>query len=363
MRSLIQQLRKHQPAGLHTIVVIGAGDGAGLPDLRTLNSRRMLLVEANPEQLKMLSRRAEPALGEEILPVAATDSGEASAKLFVYNNPRYSSLSHANELEKHFPNLRFTGEAEVHARPLPEILAEVSNVGDVGKLLILDAPGQSLGLVRSVPGEVLETFDWIIVSVADAALFDGDDAAGCLAALDAAGFDPVAEDTGSIAPERRILLQRNVLKVHGARLAAEQERYSGQIARLEIHHKAELDKITAELARQAEDHKAQLAKLVAERDRQAKLADERQAALDKIVAEVKQQIEGHKAQLAKLAEERDAALDQSAKRDREREECIAELERENAELGKRQSRLDQEVAKAEAQIDLIKDVWLQEGGS
>lgn len=436
MQSLIRQLQKYRPAGIHTIVLIGAGDGADLPALRALNSRKMLLVEANPEQLKLLSRRIEPALGEEVLPVAATHTGKAGAKLFLCNNPRYSSLSRADQLEKHFPNLHITGETEVRTLPLPEILAAVSEVDDVGKLLILDAPGQSLSLVRSVPTEVLETFDWIIVSVADAALFDGDDAVDCLAALDAAGFDPVAEDSGSIAPERRILLQRNDPKVHRARLAVEQKRYSGQIAQLEIRHKTELDKITAELARQVEDHKGQLAKLTTERDRQAKLVDERQIALDKTTAALageKKLAADRQAQFQSLTQERDAqakaaaqhkadldkttaalagekklAADQQAQirsltqdrdtqtqsvaqlkaeldrvhqqvseqkvslsereallrkvslQNQERGARIVALEKQQTELKQRQAWLDEEMTKAEAQVEFIKDVFLRD---
>src|SRR3546814_19096688 len=72
MRPLIQQLVDQGPGEQATVLVVGAGDGADLPLLRRLGASRLILAEAHPGQAEVLSRRIDPAHGEEVWSLAIT---------------------------------------------------------------------------------------------------------------------------------------------------------------------------------------------------------------------------------------------------------------------------------------------------
>src|SRR3546814_5860752 len=72
MRPLIQQLVDQGPGEQATVLVVGAGDGADLPLLRRLGASRLILAEAHPGQAEVLSRRIDPAQGEEVWSLAIT---------------------------------------------------------------------------------------------------------------------------------------------------------------------------------------------------------------------------------------------------------------------------------------------------
>jgi hypothetical protein len=153
------------------------------------------------------------------------------------------------------------------------------------------------------------------------------------------------------------------------KLAAERQ------ARIEAltREKEELAKAHEERGRIAAERQGQIdaltkekAALAAARDEQSRLAAERQAQLTSLSQE--------KARLEKLAQERQAQVDAltkdkstlSAARDEqsklavERQRRITQLEAELNDLGGRQSLLQEELLKAEAQIELIADVLLRE---
>ena len=118
----------------------------------------------------------------------------------------------------------------------------------------------------------------------------------------------------------------------------------------------------------AEERQVQIQQLIQTRDAQTKLATERQTQLEqaakaksdqaKLAAECQQQVEQltkARDEQAKLDTERRRQLDEMQKR-------LQQLEGQNAEFASRQTLLQEEVVRAEAQIDLIKDVLLREPG-
>lgn len=112
------------------------------------------------------------------------------------------------------------------------------------------------------------------------------------------------------------------------------------------------EKSILETQRQA--HKHELATLSKARDEQNTLANQRQGQIDsltQIQAEQTKMITEYKTELEQLQ----LKLQQSSER-------IAQLEREQTENDVRQHLLNEEMIKAEAQIELIKDVLLREPG-
>ncbi|MFC1524554.1 6-hydroxymethylpterin diphosphokinase MptE-like protein [Thermodesulfobacteriota bacterium] len=106
-------------------------------------------------------------------------------------------------------------------------------------------------------------------------------------------------------------------------------------------------KLTGELQKQIEQ-------LTKARDEQAKLANERQVQITKLSKEFDQQM--------KVVAEVKNQLRQTQRISQEKDKRMMDMETKLAETAKRQDLLDEEIIKAEAQVNLLKDVLLREPG-
>jgi hypothetical protein len=397
MSSLVQRIAKHYPEGVHTILVVGAANGGDLQNWRRLGSRHLVLTEAHPDLAAELSRRIDGARNEEVWPLAVTPSQRDGALLYVCNNPRYSSLRRAQELGIYFPSLKVTGEIRVAARAFHEAIKQSGATEAAPNLLVLAAPGQSLDLIRSTPPEQLQAFEWIIVHASSVPLYEGDDAEACLTSLRAAGYENVQEDPDAIHPDRAVLLRRDDTRVRVGQLESRLKQLAEEHARLLAQHKTELDKVAAELAgekkRAAEQH-TQIQKLIQERDAQAKLANDRKAELDNAAAalagekklaadrytqiqtltqgrdsqtqaitQLKSELDRANQQIVELKQslsDREGLLKKVSLQNQERGARIVALDKQLMELKQRQAWLDEEMTKAEAQVEFIKDIFLRD---
>jgi FkbM family methyltransferase len=145
---------------------------------------------------------------------------------------------------------------------------------------------------------------------------------------------------------------------------------------------AQLSTARDDQARLATERQAQIATLSQERDQQAKLAADRQAQIEALhkekaalaadcAAKAKQatdtqakvdQLSQSRDQQAKLASDLKQQLAQAQQSLQEKDKRLADLQAHVNEAAQRQRLLDEEMLRAEAQIDLIKDVLLREPG-
>jgi hypothetical protein len=468
MRTLIQTTMDRLPGPWDTVLVLGAGAGSSLPLLRRLAPRRMLLVEPEPDQARLLERTIEQGRGEAVLSLAVAGTEVGEAILHLCNTPRFNSLSRPTGLAQMLPNLREVGVLRVPASPLRAIAASEGLDASGRNLLIVESVGQLSGVLAD--SAALGLFSALIVKAGEEPLFADDTSLPELrVALAEAGFDRAGVDPEAIYPiavelflrndaraqakvfqaearhaavecerleaeraaQQRLAEQRAAeleqgrqevaslqaaLAEAGARLAASldahvaletalgkerdelaanlaeaqqaREQQADEIQRLRQETgalKAALDKARAELAQGQAEHEARLASLGKERDalaaearqqtaqevgRLRQEAEALKAALDKSQAELAAARSEHEARNATLTKERDeqaklviqhkADLDKVNKQNQERGARIAQLEKEHVELSQRQALLDQEMIRAEAQIDLIKDVLLRD---
>jgi len=330
MPSLIQQISKQHPNGVHTIFVVGAARGGNLQGWRKLGSKRLVLTEAHPELATKLARCIDTTRGEEVWPLAITASDQEHAVLHICNNPRFSSLHRPCELDSYFPHLKMIGETVVSARKFGTALQQSVPAKGTDNLLVLAAPGQTTELIRSTPPERLQAFDWIIVHTDAVPLYEGDNMEACLASLKATGFDCVQEDTDTIHPERVVLLKRNDTRVRIGQLEA----------------------ALAEQKKLASDRLAQIQVLGQECDASTKDASKYRVELDKATVELAAQ--------SKLAADRDALLKKVSLQNQERGSRITALDKQQSELQQRQAWLNEEMLKAEAEIEFIKEIFLKD---
>lgn len=379
MNTLLNHIRQHSTGPLATTLVIGAGNGSALANWRELGSTRLVMAEAHPRQAEELARRLRSDLGEELLAVAITPADQPTAALYALNNPAYSSLQAPRGLLDCYPNLRTEAPLQTPATSLTSLLEQQALEASGDHLLLLSAPGQAFALLHSAPHDLLQAFRWLLISTNSEPLYENErEPAAVTALLHDAGFDLAAEDPDALYPQASLLFERNPNAVRTLRLEREVDTLRNrltattqQAAKREAELQTQLSEQSAALAEQtrlATERQAQLDQLTKEkaeltaardalakdktaltqaRDEQSQLATERKAQLDKITTE--------RDQLQKSLNENKKALEGAKQQ-------IQQLEEEASESLHRQQLLHEELIKAEAQIELIKDLLLREPG-
>ena len=199
------------------------------------------------------------------------------------------------------------------------------------------------------------------------------------------------DEQANLAAEHKALLDKpNQAKAEQEKLAKDRQAQVEELAEardeqanLAAEHKALLDKANqakAEQEKLAKDRQAQVEELAEARDEQANLAAEHKALLDKpnqAKAEQEKLAKDRQAQVEELAEARDeqerlaVTHQQQCNQERQRaddnqrqleqnRENLEKLEQQLIGLNHRLPMLDNEFAKAEAQIELIKDILIRD---
>ncbi len=329
---------------IDTLVHMGAGRCIELEEYLTLQPRQLLLVEADSQLAEDLQNRIENVTQAQVSCVAiAGNPGQAT--LYRYNLPEVNSLHPASGLMDLFPGLKLVEQQQVEAVSPVTLLKPLQLQAEKENRLVIDLPGEELPVLEALQqSQQLELFSLVYLYCGREPLYEGSEpATRILEWLKAEGFDMVVEDD-SPDPDRPCWsFRRNALHL----------RYRG-------------------LQQQVE-------KLTQDRDGQAKLANDRQSQLDQVSKTRDEQakvVVDLQAQIEKLTQDRDSQIDNLSKQVEQQakqitdkqaqmeyaQRALQEKDAQIAESTQRQRLLDDEIIKAEAQIDLIKDVLLREPG-
>ncbi|NCC84810.1 MAG: hypothetical protein EOM03_11900, partial [Clostridia bacterium] len=287
MITLCTHLQEQAKAGFEVIVVIGAGNGALLPTLRQLRAKRLVLIEAHPEQAQALARIARLDHGEEVRSLAVTTDNVAQATLHVFGNPKYNSLRAPLELKRFAPNLPQVGTVNVPAMSLEALLDELNLNPDATNLLILDTPGLCGDLLASIHPRFLSVFSWIILTGTEIPnVYSGDTAmASLVEQAGQLGFEHALSDPDALYPHAASLLHRDEERMRTLGLrqyVTELENAKQDLERTlqESRQKVSvLEAAHAQLTKERDALATEKANLAKARDEQTKLATERQTAL------------------------------------------------------------------------------------
>ncbi|TVQ96642.1 MAG: hypothetical protein EA399_15460, partial [Desulfovibrionales bacterium] len=308
MKHLMDHLEKNGQAPWGTALVVGAGPGADLPVLRRLAFRRLILAEAHPRLAEDLHQRITPEAEEEIRHVAITPTPMGQATLHVLNNPQHSGIHAPRALLEQAPNLRVTHTLTVPAQSLAEIIQELQLDAEEPNLLVLDAPGAGVELLRSTPAHLLHAFSWVLLhGAAMDGLYENDIALSAAPPiLHDLGFDLVQDDPEVIFPASAALLQRNAARIavleretHIASLQTELASAKADAERAAQDLHIRIETLQADTARLNTEHQTRIDALTQDRDQQAKTVAEQKAKLDALTQErdtLRTQAEEHKTQ-------------------------------------------------------------------
>lgn len=251
------------PHGVSAILHIGAGSCRELDYYLSLNPQRVILVEANPDEVRKLNRRASQFPQVEVVCAAVSGSvGPQSLRLF--NMPHWNSLRPPTGLIGKFPGLRQLKEVAVEPVLPGELVASIGIDAGGRNWLIVDAPGEEAGILGGLQAEL---FQRVILHCPEETLYEAASRADALLDLLArAGYDIDSEDR-SVPEVPCWTLIRNPLKVEIAEL------------RRTLKHLEE------KLGEKQDAYARDLASMRELVDRNARLAAERASALDALTAE------------------------------------------------------------------------------
>jgi hypothetical protein len=410
MRELLARIIADRQQAVGVTLVVGAGNGAELVALRGLGAHRLVLVEPHPQSANELSARIRVAEGEEVWPLAIVPESAPQGLLYVLSNLRYSSLRKPERLLELGPNLRESEPIEVSVCSLAEAIERLSLSADADNLLVLDAPGLSAELIEQTEASLIQRFAWIIVHASSlAARYQGEPShERATELLSARGFVSLDEDPDALYPEVVTLYRRDDQRLQALQeerlvdrlnaelaeardfaswraqqaqrlqseiedLRATQRELTGQLQEVSEQRDQQAARAAA-AERRAEDLSNELASLLLAKQAQVELVQAKSRQLAEVSealerlrdesrrlqAEQRQLEASHEEQSQRGSSELMMSLDQAEQRILAQQQKIDQLEYELSESSSRQRLLDEELIKAEAQLELVKDLLLRE---
>ncbi len=399
------------------LVVIGAGDLALWPLLRACGAQQLLLVEGDPQAAERLQAALAGWPAASLRAQALSPDG-ATLRWRQYDQPRFNGPLSPSALRQHYPRLRETGQRELPGQTLADCLRELP-AATGSSLLLINLPGQEDALLASCPAELLQRFDGIALRGCAEPLWDGatvvDQASGRLAKL---GFKAHLVDRQSEPLWPLVELRLDRVKLELGQLRAQLQAQGAELAAARASQQAEREQAAAALAAcrdelaqqtalaqsQREQVQAQLqardaaeqaaaqarAELQALREARAvteQLAQEhwhsvelltlerdallrRQQQLDEQIQQgaaaqqrLSESLDALRAELQAALAERDAQAALAAERAAEiaaQAEQVEQLQRRADEAWQRLEQMNQELALAEGQLEMLKDLLLDE---
>jgi hypothetical protein len=255
-----------------TVLHIGAGSGIELDGYRSINIRRLVLVEGDPETAEEL--RAHPALpsdAEAIEQVLAPETGVA--EWHRYNLPVLNGVLPPAELLSLYPRLKVLSRERVQALSLGELLKRVDAESTGRNLLFLDVPGLEVILLAPASEPLLEAYEWIVVRGCRGTYYEGGAAIDVVQDRMRQHCYRVDLHDGDTNPDWPTLLFRR----------DEPLRENRRLQAVLAEHAQKLSEVQHRLSR----YESELAEVKTAREAQATLANERQMQVERLTAELK----------------------------------------------------------------------------
>jgi FkbM family methyltransferase len=337
---------------LDCLIHLGAGRCSELDQYLAREPGRLVLVEADSKLAAALVDRVADQPNIRVLN-AAVAAQSSQGTYHRYNLPDANSLRPATGLHELFPGLRLLETEPVETLAINELVKSIDLEGQRNNRLIIDLPGlESEVFLALEAGDSLHLFNRIELVAGREALYEGSMGAAELRDwLASHGFDLIDDDASEDPDLPRFLFRRNdlALEVRDLRLQVEQlVRERDELHQLLESERAKFRQRNQETDRQSEVNTDQ-AKRIEELERELRSTLEQREKASKEIQELGREID-------RITR----AYDQATARAQEAAQRIADLEAENVETQIRQKLLDQQMTRAEAQIDLVKDVLLRD---
>ncbi|MDI7776466.1 hypothetical protein [Asticcacaulis sp. EMRT-3] len=157
---------------LDTIVYVGAGAGTDLPWLLNSKAQKIIVVEPNSNLVSALKRIGGNDARLEVLPFALAETTGQST-LYMLNFSSLSGLKPPTDaLRSLFPGLRIISEQPVETLNVSDLISRISLPAAGDNMMILDAPGEELAILRQIVGLQAPVFKTIILRATSEILYE-----------------------------------------------------------------------------------------------------------------------------------------------------------------------------------------------
>jgi len=355
---------------MHTIIHIGAGQAKELSQWLNTGAKHVILVEPNPRLAENL-RQKTAGMDQVVVLETAVTTTAANNQLHEYNLPEASSLHSATGLKTLFPGLKTNAIHTVATLSPKKLLIDYAPKPDQLAMLVLQAPGEEHAILKALVNTgQLEQFSELRLAVSLDSYYKGSIAAEQTRQLLANyGYDIIEENQQD--PDWPTWhLQRNPLKDQISAFQAE------LIATKQAQAQAERDNL--DLQRSLEDLQTNSRTEIIQLKKQAFTElEEAKQTLQKSEVELLHTLESNKHQMAekdqrvgeleKLETDLSQQLDQSKRqltnkqtRIKDLETQVGDLTHKTDELRKTNQLMQQDLVKAETQLQLLKEFVLHE---
>ncbi len=351
--NIAQWLQQAVPGRPGLVVHLGAAPGCWSALPAEQRPRQLWLLQGDPGLAAEL--RAEVAAGLAAQVVEAVVAPQAGPAVWHRCNlPGLGGLLPPAALANVFPRLRVTERLDVQAQALHDWLAGLPArpaAEEGARVLVIEQPGLEAALLRALPRDALAGFDWLLLRGARDGLFDGGERLGdALRAAQALHMASVREDAQTDPLWPLLLLRRDGAAAERDHLRSERQTLQQALreaqaalatATRERDAARDAERQLREQLRSAQQAQARAEQEATERGRQLERSEQARQAADKLAAERATELKAAREQLQRLPA----------------------LEAELADGAARQHILQEELLKAEGQIDLIKELLLRESAA
>ena len=369
MNDLLKEISNGRDIKLDAVLHLGAGAGRELEHYLRWNAEKVILVEPNAQMAGRLRALVRDVAKVAVIEAAVSANG-GEAPLWVVNRAQESSLLQPTLLLKRYQNLNVLRSDIVQTMSLNDLIERLEPNAARNNLLVLEVQGGEISVLSSTAPGGLQKFAWILTRSSPEVMYEGgarlEDVDVLLHGIGFVRTAPVDIVPG--LPFQEILYRRDTMQIDLAalkgRLAESDltiQSLRGSLetqTRLASERQASLEqlgKAKEDLTRQVAEGRQQIEQLTKARDEQTRTAADRQIQLDQVTKARDEQI--------KLAHAKQVELDRQIGLSRESQTRATQLESYLTEMRTRQAQLYEELAKAEGQIEVIKEFMLREQGS
>lgn len=333
------------------IIHVGAGQCSELQRYQDLDPQRIILIEADAQQVTQLKSITQAQNNIKVITCAVADIKEAQT-LKILSNPRDSSLLMPEKILDYYPSLALAREQTVTTETLNDLLHDYTLEEGYHHLLVIEVPGLESQIIQSTPTKCLQQFSGIIIRSSSEQLYQQEQQENIAELLEPAGFENSYYENEQFSTVfNKHYFQRN----------------NEKIALMHCNDQInELTTINADGARQATEREQKISGLIEQQNVQSEISAEKQNQIERLnsvnaeqtelVTKRQQQMKKLKLELSeqtKLVADKKNKINQANKFKDEQVKLVAEVQEQIKTLTQERDTQVKTVSEKQKQVDQL----------
>ncbi len=360
MKKLFDSLQT-LPKPIGHIVHVGAGLCHELPSYEELRPQKIVLIEADNQQVSKLQNSTQSKINIDVLAYAVADNKQQTLKIL--SNQRDSSLLIPDKILDFYPSLTIVDEQPVTTETLSNLLHSYALDKNHHHVLIIEVQGVEFQIIKTTSESLLQQFSGIIIRSSTEQLYKQDQHEKIIDLLGPIGFDHEHQENEKFSPIfQKLYFRRNHEKIELLQSQQQIKKLSIEAqeqTKLLAEYQNNIKKLKLECNIQTKavlERQRQIEELNQVKDEQIKLSEEYQHKIQKLTGEAQKDIEeltkDRNAQI-KTATEKQTQIEQLNKAKQEQTKLTAKAHKKIEELTKERDVQIKTAKEKQSQIDQL----------